>query len=397
MSEPADPAHELAAANAEAARVAAEKARLELAEWKSPAAAAGRLAQQRADTAKAEKSLTDASLGQFASAVPDLSKISTGSTNVDSGPQLFGSALALRALGQACRDAAGDIAAKASDTKGLLITTEADLASSDAIYALVAGGLNQLLEAAQELRRPVQQEAAHEAADATTTVHRESLIAAGIGVAAAALPAIVSLFSANRKISGSSVNVDDTQAAIGVAAALVQQQPQFKVFMDDFRTVDREGPVSVLLDNVNGERLTLARRKAELTGSTSPEDAVTLAVVNQVASAIDGFLTTILTVPDGATRSACTSAILREQLHNGSITRVLLVKGVGGSTSQVVNDKPLWFKDTFTTIASAGISWLLISTTDGSVVAGGAKVSTQQVTGTVGTTIDVKEPVTVSA
>lgn len=108
-----DSDHGLAAAKAEAAQVAAEKARLELKEWRSPAAEAGRLAQQRADTAKAEKSLTDSSLGQFAGAVPDLSKVSTGATTVDSGPQLFGSALALRALGQACRDAAADIAAKA--------------------------------------------------------------------------------------------------------------------------------------------------------------------------------------------------------------------------------------------------------------------------------------------
>ena len=392
-----DSDHGLAAAKAEAAQVAAEKARLELKEWRSPAAEAGRLAQQRADTAKAEKSLTDSSLGQFAGAVPDLSKVSTGATTVDSGPQLFGSALALRALGQACRDAAADIAAKASGTSGLLITTEADLASSDAMYALVERGLKQLLQAARALTSPVQPEPVPEAADATTTIHRESLIAAGVGAAAAALPAIVSLFSANRKISGASVNVDDTQAAIGVAAAVAQQQPQFKVFMDDFRTVDQTGPVSELLNNVNCERLALARRKAELTGSASLADSATLAVVNQVASAIDAFLATILTVPDGATRSACTSAILREQLHNGSITCVVLVKGVGGSTAQVLNDRPLWLNDKFTTIATAGVSWLLISTVDGAVIAGGAKVSTQEVTGTIGKNVEVKPAVTVPA
>src|SRR5215472_17569419 len=98
MSGQEDPAADLAAANAEAARLAAEKARLELDEWKSPAAVANRAAQQRTDTAQAEKSLMDSSLGQFAGAVPDLSKVNTGSTTVDAGAQLFGSALALQAL-----------------------------------------------------------------------------------------------------------------------------------------------------------------------------------------------------------------------------------------------------------------------------------------------------------
>ena len=88
MSGQEDPAAELAAANAAAAQLAAEKARLELDEWKSPGAVANRAAQQRADTAQAEKSLTDSSLGQFAGAVPDLSKVNTGSTTVDAGTQL---------------------------------------------------------------------------------------------------------------------------------------------------------------------------------------------------------------------------------------------------------------------------------------------------------------------
>jgi hypothetical protein len=85
---------------------------------------------------------------------------------------------------------------------------------------------------------------------------------------------------------------------------------------------------------------------------------------------------------------------LRERLHDGSIPCVVLVKGVGGSTAQVVNDGPLWFKDKFTTIASAGLSWLLVATADGAVVAGGSKVSTLEVHGTIGETVKVKPPTT---
>ena len=69
---------------------------------------------------------------------------------------------------------------------------------------------------------------------------------------------------------------------------------------------------------------------------------------------------------------------------------MVLVKGVGGSTAQVVNDRPLWFKDKFTTIASAGLSWLMVDPATGKVIAGGTKVSTLEITGTIGDTIKVK-------
>jgi hypothetical protein len=385
-----DPAAVLATANARAAQVAAEKAQAELDEWKSPAAVAGRAAQQRADAAQAETSLMNSSFGQFTGAVPGLSKVSTGSTSVDSGTQLFGSALALQALGQASREAAVEIAARVTaKDKHVLVTTDTDLASTDAMYVQVEQGLRQLLQAAQELTAapftaPVPE---------TGTDGLESIVA-GIGLAAAAIPAVISLFSANRKISGASVTADDTQAVIGVAAAMTQLEHPVQVLMDDFRTLDQRGPVSELLASVNGQRLALTARKAELTSTASPEGTGSLAVVGQVAAAIDAFLASILAVPAGATRSAYTSAVLRERLHDGSIACVVLVKGAGGSTAQVVNDRPLWFKDKFTTIASAGLSWLMVDPASGAVIAGGTKVSTLEISGTIGESIRVKRATT---
>ena len=389
MSGAEDPAAVLAAANAKAAQVAAEKAQLELNEWNSPAAAAGRAAQQRADTAQAEKSLFDSSFGQFTAAVPDLGKVSTGSATVDASSQLFGSALALQALARASSDAAADIAAKIADkSKPVLVTTEIDLASTDAMYVQVEDGLTQLLRAARELAVP----AGRQPAPGEGTGGKESLVAAGVGLAAAALPAVLSLFSANRNISGAAVNADDTQAVIGVAAAMAQLEPPLKVLVDDFRVIERRGAISRLLDDVNAQRLALARRKAELTNSASPEDGSSLALVSQVAAAIDAFLTMIMGIPSGASRSAYTSAILRERLHDGSIPRVVLVKGTGGATAQVVSHRPLAFRDKFTTIASAGLAWLMVDTADGTVVAGGSKASTLEITGTIGKNIEPKKP-----
>ncbi len=381
-----DPAAVQAMANAKAAQLAAERAELELNEWKSPAAVANRAAQQRADTAKAEKSALDTRFSEYAGAVPDLSKISPGSTTVDAGTQLFGSALVLQALTHASAAAVDDIARALPDkNKYVLVTTELDLASSDAIYAQVTDGLTQLLAAAQALAAPPPSPPPATAGLDETFIP-ESLVAAGVvGAAASALPAIVSLFSANRKISGASATIDDTQAAMSVATAMTRHVPQIKVFLDDFRTVEAAGTgrISRLLRDLNAERIALETRKAEL----GPQDTGTAASIGQVAAAIDAFLSSVMAVPGGATRSAYTTAILREQLHDGTVDRVVLVKGVGGATAQVVADRPLWFKDKFTSIASAGLSWLMLSIVDGAVIAGGSKVSTLEIKGTIGATV----------
>jgi hypothetical protein len=381
-----DPAAVQAAANAKAAQLAAEKTELELNEWKSPAAVANRAAQQRADTAKAEKSALDTRFSEYAGAVPDLSKISPGSTTVDTGTQLFGSALVLLALTHASGGAAEDIASAVPDkSKYVLVTTAIDLASTDAVYAQVADGLTQLVAAAKALAAPPLP-ARPAAAGPDETFIPESLVAAGVvGAAAAVLPAVVSLFSANRKISGASVNADDTQAVMSVATAMIKHNPPIKVLMDDFRTAGAAGTghISRLLSDLSTQRIALEKRKAAL----GAEDTATAASIGQLTAAIDAFLSSVMAVPSGATRSACTTAILREQLHDGTIDRVVLVKGVGGATAQVVTDRPLWFKDKFTSIASAGLSWLMLTTVDGAVVAGGSKVSTLEMKGTIGADI----------
>ncbi len=381
-----DAAAAQAAANAKAAQLAAEKAELELNEWKSPAAVTSRAAQQRADAAKAEKSALDSRFSEYAGAVPDLSKIIPGSTTVDAGTQLFGSALALQALIHASVGAVADMARALPDkNKYVLITSEIDLASTNAVYAQVAEGLTQLLAAARALAAPPPSPPPA-TDDLDETFIPESLVAAGVvGAAASVLPAVVSLFSANRKISGASVNADDTHAVMSVATAMTRHDPRIKLFLDDFRTVAAAGTghVSRLLRDLNTERIALETRKARL----GPEDTATSASIGQVTAAIDTFLSSVTAVPSGATRSAYTTAILREQLHDGTIDHVILVKGVGGSTAQVVTDRPLWFKDKFTSIATAGLSWLMLSTVDGAVIAGGSKVSTLEMKGTIGADI----------
>ena len=68
------------------------------------------------------------------------------------------------------------------------------------------------------------------------------------------------------------------------------------------------------------------------------------------------------------------AAALREQMHGDepSIRYVLLIKATAGSSSQVIDQRPLWFADRFTTVSSLGLTYLMIDTKAGGLVCGGS-------------------------
>ena len=103
---------------------------------------------------------------------------------------------------------------------------------------------------------------------------------------------------------------------------------------------------------------------------------------------IDAFVTILTNVPDGASRSLLTTAALREGLHADAFGYVLLVKAQSASTMQLVNNKPLWMKDTFSLIATASITWLLLEARNGDVVDGDVTTGTAQLNGKMGRSLD---------
>jgi hypothetical protein len=70
-----------------------------------------------------------------------------------------------------------------------------------------------------------------------------------------------------------------------------------------------------------------------------------------------------------------------------------LVKGCGGSSAQLVNDKPFWFKDEFSVVASMGISYLLVNAENGRVAAAGVRSATVAITGKIGGDFEFKPPI----
>lgn len=107
--------------------------------------------------------------------------------------------------------------------------------------------------------------------------------------------------------------------------------------------------------------------------------------IKTLIAAIDAFTTSVRAVPAGSTRSPLTNAALYEGLHTPKdIDHVLLVKGVAGSGTQVVNDRPLWFQDKFSVVATTNITYLLLNAATGSIVYSGTESATVSVHGTIG-------------
>jgi hypothetical protein len=424
---------EVAKAEAEAAKLKAEarsadanarKTESEVTEWNAPAAQRQRSAETKKATAEADKAATDASRAQISALIPDLSDVDRGSLTVTPEKGLFGTSLAQRALDKAATSIATNVASALAGTSVksvVLITTDEDLAASDAAYWEVTTGLKQLTEAAdtalETLRQPVGPE----------------LLPAVIGALAAALPPVLSLFSAHRTLSTAPVTVSDIAASAAVAGKLLETNPECMVIHDNFRLLT-SGQIQTSIETLSEKRqslvshkLTLEQTKAEqeaelairrdriedltksLIGADEKKTAelerqldqarreradaakkageatASIGVIDTVLTAIDSFNASLVAVPAGAKWSPLTAATRRQQLHgDNAFTDALLIKASAGSTLEVVNDRPLWFDDKFSALAAISVTYLLLHRESNGLLAAGAATGTVNVTGTIG-------------
>jgi hypothetical protein len=141
---------------------------------------------------------------------------------------------------------------------------------------------------------------------------------------------------------------------------------------------------------LNGLRAQLRTQSEALDAATTRAE-----VVKNAVAAIESFLTSLRTVPEDAERSPLAAATLHEQLHLGAgdsgFTHVLLIQSQNGSVQQVVDDKPLWWKDKYSVVAMAAVTYLLLRLPEGDIVAGGTAHGTAVGKGAIGggLTIDV--------
>jgi hypothetical protein len=456
-------------------------------EANSPGAKTKREAENQKATAVANKEAATARQEQIAALIPDLSEVKPGALAIDDKAAVYGSALALRALSEAAGTVA-DQAGSAMDGPSpaqarrwrVLVTSEPDLATSDAVYVDVLTGLDQLIAAAKKLTAPAPAKEPEPAA----------LGAAAIASAlAGAVPGVLSLLSAHRTLSTAAVTISDLAAAARTAGALAKRA-NGTVVHDDFRLlpsgtlhekltavskkrqelvaakVVQESKRSLATAELSRARDTIAdlvkrlegasdtskpdlqkqledQRRAVAAAETEVNDAaVRIGLIDGVLTAIDTFIGGLRTVSERSKRSPLATAILREQLHRAPrspapetqeskeaddeedgeekkgkkttdhgetkrkndklvdplphFTHVLLVKAESGSTQQVVDDQPLWWKDRLQVVALVDLTYMLIETTNSAIVAGGGASGEAVARGKIGKTFDIK-PVTPAA
>ncbi|WP_436700308.1 hypothetical protein [Nocardioides sp. BYT-33-1] len=414
-----------AAAEARAAETTSDVARRTADAYDTEAARLQRAAESAKAIAEADSAAAKARRESLAALLPDLSTVAASTLErAEEGGPIAGTALIFRAIARAGDRVGTDVAARTEPAEGrrILVTSQLDLVTSDGVHLDVVSGIDQLNALIAEV---------------TAAVGRK-FRALGTpldlaGAVAGAIPGVLSLLSAQRSLSTTKVDGNDTAAAAAVMSRLVALG--VPVTHDDFRTVptgtvhtkytaltqNRAGLIGTQLAQADAVRRATAAEadattalaaadadlaEAEKTGGDVPaaEAAVaeaarqveeasaelahatkSLAVVETVITMADEFIAAVRTATPGS-RSLLTTAAVREQLHEDAarFSHVLLVKAENGQTEHTTTNLPLFFKDRFTTSATAAVTYLAITTADSSVVASGTVTAAASAHGKIG-------------
>jgi hypothetical protein len=364
MTEP-DPNAVKTAADAELAKITAEQKKREAEEWNSALAQRRRAAEHESAIAKAGKDVADARQSPWATLASGLADAPRGATTVSGDQPIMGSALALKGLGVAGGKVAGVVQAKAAGVRSILVTSDVDLATVDAAHREVAACLRELSAATDRYLAPKK-----------PVVGPESLGAAAV---AALIPSVVGMMAAQHTVSNFAITADDLAATAAVVGALLDTVPGVDVVHNDFR-MRTESTVDSELTSLREKRWLLAEQ--EIPAEAVAEKERVMALI----AAIDAFDSAVRTLPAGAKRSPLTNAALYEELHkDDGIDHVLLVKGLSGGSSQIVSDRPLWFKDRFSVTTTVNITYLLLAAGKSNrIVHGGTESATVTMRGRIG-------------
>ena len=367
----ADSATEKAQAEAELAKLNAEQKRRELAEWTSELARRRREAENESAIATANKSSDDARSSQWTNLVSGPAGVSPSGTTVSGEQPILGGALAMKGLRSAAEKVVAVVHGKAPAAKSILVTSETDLATSDAAYLAVRNSLDELHAAATQLLE-------QEWPPPMTEL-------AAVGVVADLIPSVLGMLAAKRAVSTFATSVDDLSAAANVIGALIDAQRDYDVVHDDFR-MRGPGAIDERLGELGTKRGSLVEAaQVAVPAGYEAEWIARKERIKTLIAAIDAFTISVQTVPTGSTRSTLTNAALYEGLHTGKIDHVLLVKGVAGSGAQIVTDRPLWFKDKFSVVATTNITYVLLNVATNQIAHSGTASATVSLHGTIGT------------
>lgn len=340
---PDSPEAREAEAKARVAELDVEQKEREAAEWTSDLARRHRQAEHVSGIAKAGQETSDAGALRF---LPDLAGLDRGETKIDGEQAIYGTKLALEAI---CSAAAGVAGKVPQDARSVLVTTQQDLVTADAVHQEIQARLTELSgAAATALGQPRLTESA---ADAITGL----------------VTPLISLLSAHRNASTYAIGKDDLVTTANVIGKLLGRDG-LVVQHDDLRLLP---DAQIIKDFTKlysaGQRLALGNEAQKA-----------------LAENIDTYLTSITNVPEGATRSMLTTAALHEQVRNHEVDYVLFVRPDGGSVVQLLNDRPLWLKDKLFVHATMSVTYLLFKTASRRIVAAGTESADAKIVRKVG-------------
>jgi hypothetical protein len=171
---------------------------------------------------------------------------------------------------------------------------------------------------------------------------------------------------------------------------LKKQAPAWEVIHDDVRLLAQGGRISGELQALNDCRQQLIAHR--LAGEAVSQQA---AQIDAAVKGIDEFVKSITSVPANGSRSPLTIALQREALHDdGSTAYVLVVKSQGASLQGVTDDRPLWFKDRFSTVAALSLTYFFLEASHPGALASGTLIGRAVGTGTIGDDLKLRVTVT---
>jgi hypothetical protein len=337
-------------------------------------------------TAQLKQQVAQATYSQYTALIPDLTKVSAGSLSASSGSPLFADVFGYEAVEHAADEVVKGIiplvdkSSTGDPAVRMLVTNDLSLAVSESSYRELRDQLKTLNDEATDVLSSDPSATAHKAA-------RHELLAAGvIGAGLAAIPGVLSLFSAQRTIATSDVAPDD----VGLAASLIRRLQQtsetksWKVFHDTVRLLPETSTVGEALQ-------TLAHTRDLLVEASLAENAAAdrKSAIATVLGDIGQFTTAINTVPSGASNSPLTNALLREQLdqaHPQAFTHVLVLSARAGSASGSSEHHVLG-RDKFTTIGTATVSYFFFELGSRQLLRADTVTRTATGSGTIGNTL----------
>jgi hypothetical protein len=309
-------------------------------------------AETRTAEAEARKAEADARQAELAAFIPDLSKIVRPELGTHEATTIGHSRLTFGGLEELGRQVAARV--KATGAERVLVTTDQDLASADAIYRDVIGGVTSLKAAAKGVL------------DATKPL--ESLVVipavAAASIAASVLPQAISLLLPRRSVATGTLEVNDLAVSASVMGQLIKCG--IEVVDADLRTIKSDAFFKEVrqLDQCRRE---LVQRKIDLSGNADA-NAKSIESIDAVVTSIDTFLTAVRAAGTEGGRSRLATAALAYALHQPQgIDHVVLVKGQTGAVTELREERT-FRPDTFVAIADVGVTFMVMKTANGRIV-----------------------------